>query len=410
MVTAEGGVRSRSHLAGLDGVRGLAILLVLAIHFLGMRTPQGRGQYLLVKAAGYGMLGVDLFFVLSGFLITGLLLDGRTEPRPLRNFYARRVLRIFPLYFGVLVACFLVLPLSISFPPAFAAVRTHQVWLWTFTSNLFTAIHGSWTSLNYLSHFWSLAIEEHYYLLWPLVVLAVQPRTLERISIGVVAGALLLRIGLALGGMSELSISVLTPCRIDTLSAGGLLALWARRPSGLAPLVERSGRAALGLGALVLLLSLWCSVIALGLPVLHQIRNSLYALLFAALLLVSLGPRSSPVARAFQSPVLGFFGKYSYGLYVYSGIWTWIFLEKDLDGRLDALLGNHALTIAVHGALGVTLSLLIAVASYQLYERHFLALKRYFGGTADRPGGAQAVHGEPVAAPAGLTPGTEPPR
>ena len=317
MVTAEGGVRSRSHLAGLDGVRGLAILLVLAIHFLGMRTPQGRGQYLLVKAAGYGMLGVDLFFVLSGFLITGLLLDGRTEPRPLRNFYARRVLRIFPLYFGVLVACYLVLPLVLSLPPAFAAVRTHQAWLWTFTSNLFTAIHGSWTSLNYLSHFWSLAIEEHYYLLWPLVVLAVQPRTLERISIGVVAGALLL---------------------------------------------------------------------------------------------VSLGPPSSPVARAFRSPVLGFFGKYSYGLYVYSGIWTWIFLEKDLDGRLDALLGNHALTIAVHGALGVTLSLLIAVASYQLYERHFLALKRYFGGTADRPRGAQAVHGEPVAAPAGLTPGREPPR
>jgi peptidoglycan/LPS O-acetylase OafA/YrhL len=386
--------------------------MVLAIHFLGMRTAHSLGQRLVVKAAGFGMLGVDLFFVLSGFLITGLLLESKGEPRPLRNFYARRVLRIFPLYFGVLVVCFLLLPLVIRLPPAFEAVRTHQAWLWTFTSNVFVAATGSWASLSYLTHFWSLAIEEHYYLLWPLVALTFPARTLERICIGVMVGALVLRTSLALGGMSELSISVLTPCRIDALATGGLLALWARRPAGLSPLVRRSERATLGLGAALLLLSIWCTTAAVGLPVLHQVRNSAYALFFGALMLLSLGPRSHPVARLFQSPVLGFFGKYSYGLYVYSGILTWVFLEKDLDGRLDVLLGNHALTMTAHTALGAVLSTALAMASYQLYEKHFLTLKRYFRDPRNRPPGPFPVEGGAAPAPASLpiTPGREPPR
>jgi peptidoglycan/LPS O-acetylase OafA/YrhL len=412
VVSADGRVRLRGHLPGLDGVRGLAILMVLAIHFLGMRTPHSLGQHLVVKAAGFGMLGVDLFFVLSGFLITGLLLEAKGEPHPFRNFYSRRVLRIFPLYYGVLIVCFVLLPLVATLPPSFAAVRAHQGWLWTFTSNFFIAATSSWPSLSYLSHFWSLAIEEQYYVLWPLVVLTFRARSLERICAGVLVGALALRTTLALGGMSELSISVLTPCRMDTLCTGGLLALWARRPAGLTPLVERSGGAAVGLGATILLLSTWCAATRLGLPVLHQVRNSTYALFFGALLLLSLGPASHPVGWFFQTPVLRFFGKYSYGLYVYSGILTWVFLEKDLDGRLDVLLGNHALTMAAHAALGVALSTALAMASYQLYEKHFLTLKRYFRDPRDRPPGPFPVEGGAAPARAGLpiTPGREPPR
>src|SRR6266852_636897 len=96
-------VRITGHLPGLDGVRGLAILMVMAIHFVGDATARTFGQRLGVKAAGYGLLGVDLFFVLSGFLITGLLLDAKSRPHYFRNFYARRTLRIFPLYYAVLV-------------------------------------------------------------------------------------------------------------------------------------------------------------------------------------------------------------------------------------------------------------------------------------------------------------------
>jgi peptidoglycan/LPS O-acetylase OafA/YrhL len=386
--------------------------MVMVLHFVGLRTPYTLGQRVVVKAAGYGVLGVDLFFVLSGFLITGLLLDSKGEPRAYRNFYARRILRIFPLYYGVLVVCFLLLPLVIRLPPWFEGVRDHQVWLWTFTSNVFIALHGSWAALSYLSHFWSLAIEEHYYLLWPWIVWSVRPRTLERICVGVLVGALALRIALALGGMSELSISVLTPCRIDTLCVGGLLAVLARRPAGPGVLVERSGTALVWLGAALLLHSAWCALTRLGLPILHQVRSSLFAMFFGALLLFSLGPRSHPVSRALQGPVLRFFGKYSYGLYVYSGILTWIFLKGALDPWLDSRLGNHSLTLAAHSVLGVGLSTAISVVSYQLFEKPCLELKRYFRAQRPCPQGAhpmgEMVLSEPARLP--VTPGRKPPR
>src|SRR5215470_18051066 len=108
---AEGNrIRIAGHLPGLDGVRGLAILMVMAVHFVGDATPHNFGERLAVKLGSYGVLGVDLFFVLSGFLITGLLLDSKGDPHYFRNFYARRTLRIFPLYYTVLALLFLALP------------------------------------------------------------------------------------------------------------------------------------------------------------------------------------------------------------------------------------------------------------------------------------------------------------
>src|SRR5690242_3161095 len=141
----------------------------MAIHFLGDATPRSALQRLLVKASSYGVLGVDLFFVLSGFLITGLLLDAKGKPHYFRNFYARRTVRIFPLYYLVLFLLLVVLPAVIAVPPALAHARREQAWLWTYTSNFYIASKASW-ALGYVSHFWSLAIEEHFYLLWPLVV------------------------------------------------------------------------------------------------------------------------------------------------------------------------------------------------------------------------------------------------
>jgi peptidoglycan/LPS O-acetylase OafA/YrhL len=359
-------------------VRGLAILLVMAAHFVGDATPYTLGQRLLVKGASFGILGVDLFFVLSGFLITGLLLESKGQPRYFRNFYARRALRIFPLYYLVLALLFLVLPFVVTPSPLLEQARRHQAWLWTYTTNFYIAGTASWASLTYVTHFWSLAIEEQFYLLWPLVVLSLSRPALERVCVGVIVGGLLLRTGLALAGVSEVSISVLTPCRFDTLCVGGLLASLVRREGGAARLVGGSGRAALALGGVILAVSLWCATAKLGLPLLHQVRNTLYALFFGALTMVSLKPASNAVARLFQGRVLRFFGKYSYGLYVYHGVLTWYFLEVGEEGRLDALLKHHALAIAARAALGVALSVAVAVLSYQLFEKRFLALKRWF--------------------------------
>jgi peptidoglycan/LPS O-acetylase OafA/YrhL len=388
------------HLAGLDGVRGLAILLVMAVHFVGDAPASTAAQRLLVKAAGYGVLGVDLFFVLSGFLITGLLLDAKGDRHYFRNFYARRTLRIFPLYYGVLAALFLVLPLVVTPSALFEVARSGQVWLWTYTANIRIALTGSWSALTYMSHFWSLAIEEHFYLLWPLAVFLLPRPALERLCLGVLVGALLLRIGLVLHGVNEISVSVLTPCRLDTLVAGGLLASLIRHERLGPRLLEVSGRAALLLGAGVVALSAYCAIARVGLPVLHQVRSSGYALFFGALTLVALKPPTHLVARLFQTRFLGYFGQYSYGLYVYHGLIAWLLVDLDAYAWLELRSGSHVAAIAARGAAGFVASLAIAVCSYHLFEVRFLALKRHFQlppAPADQP--ALAAQEGPSTAP-----------
>jgi peptidoglycan/LPS O-acetylase OafA/YrhL len=375
---ATGGTRLSGHIAGLDGVRGLAVLLVMALHFVGDSTAHTVGQRVVTKAATFGLVGVDLFFVLSGFLITGLLVESKGRPHYFRNFYARRTLRIFPLYYFVLACLFLVLPRLMTPSPELEVARSHQAWLWTYTSNFYLAATSSWASLPYVAHFWSLAIEEHFYLVWPLVVFSFSRPTLERICLGVLVFGLVLRIALGLAGMSELSISVLTPARVDTLCVGALLAIRVRRPGELERLVGKSGRATLFLLGAVLGVLAFGAVTQLALPVVHQIRNSLYGLLFGALTLVALKRPSNLVARAFQGPVLRFFGKYSYGLYVYHGIFHGYLAEGRVEDRLDQLLGSHALAMVARAVIGLGVSLVIALASYHLLEKHFLALKRYF--------------------------------
>jgi peptidoglycan/LPS O-acetylase OafA/YrhL len=372
-------VRLSGHLPGLDGVRGVAIVMVMLVHFVGDAAAQTTLQRLVVKAASYGSLGVDLFFILSGFLITNLLYETKGAKHYFRDFYARRTLRIFPLYYFTLAMLFLFLPAIVTPTPLLERSRQQQIWLWTYTANFYIAAKSSWGALTYVNHFWSLAIEEHFYLVWPLVVFSFRREVLERICLAVIAVGLVLRIALSLAGVSELSISVLTPCRVDTLIVGALLALMARREPGAATeLVRRAGRAAVVLGAVVFAISAWCATTELFLPVLHQVRNTLYALFFGAVTLLSLRPASDWFARVLQGSMLRFFGKYSYGLYVYHGLLTWYFAETRFGARLDALLGNHWLAMIGRAAIGFAVSTVVAVISFHLFEKRFLALKGFF--------------------------------
>ena len=139
----------------LDGLRGVAILMVMVMvfHFFsGVRAVSltERGAVAIVLN---GWVGVDLFFVLSGFLITGILIDSKTHPHSLRNFYARRVLRIFPLYYAFLALVYLALPLlsPMITPRSVAALRADQAWIWSYSVNILAAIRGSWQARDIFS-------------------------------------------------------------------------------------------------------------------------------------------------------------------------------------------------------------------------------------------------------------------
>ena len=168
----------------LDGLRGIAIAAVMVFHFTLygpysnalMRGLPAIGPALHLAMAGWG--GVDLFFVLSGYLITAILLRTKAAPGYFRRFYARRVLRIFPLYYLFLAVG---IALSSRLPPAWSAEGSWQLWLWTYLTN-FKIGSAGWSSVpRAYEHFWSLAVEEQFYLLWPLLVFKLDERRLARL-------------------------------------------------------------------------------------------------------------------------------------------------------------------------------------------------------------------------------------
>lgn len=217
----------------LEGLRGIAILLVTIHHF----WPEADGIYESLKSfAHFGWIGVDLFFVISGFLIGGILLDTKGNDHYFKNFYARRILRIFPLYYAVVISLFIVIPFSQSmihglsyWETEFIKEAGNPLWYLTFTGNIRESITGVEPSFL-LAPLWSLSIEEQFYLLTPLLIHSTSHKQLRLILFLFICVSPIFRYAMFEFFPSNERIQYLaTISRFDNLSAGLLLALFVRK-------------------------------------------------------------------------------------------------------------------------------------------------------------------------------------
>ena len=221
-----------------DGIRGFAILLVTAYRFnLGpVDADYGRLGRVLFKAFSVGNLGVDLFFVLSGFLITGILFDAKGSRHYFRDFYIRRALRIYPLYYGVLFVALVALPLLLGaryqlFPEA----RADQASLWLYVANFLMGFRNEWC-LGSFRHFWSLCVEEHFYLIWPLIIFFCTRRQALAASLLTIALAIVGRVVWLMLGGPKVAVEAFTCFQCDGLALGSFLALVARGRAEFGPI------------------------------------------------------------------------------------------------------------------------------------------------------------------------------
>lgn len=371
------------HIPQLDGVRGLAILIVTLYRFskeIPTDSWLGKALHLLFS---FGDRGVDLFFVLSGFLITGILIESKGQPHFFRNFLARRSLRIFPLYFGslalLLVALQWIAPGNELFKPA----HDQQFYLWAYLTNVQMSIQGEWC-FGYLDHFWSLAVEEHFYLFWPILLFVLSGAMALRTAMVLASLSAFGRIVFAMISENGVAPDVLTIFRCDALLIGAMLAIQIRTDRGLAPYRGSS----LVVLVVSLLIGTACAVLDKRV---FTISHTLWPMIWASVLIWLLtSDVSSYLARLFGNSLLRKFGKYSYAMYVFQSPLIPITASIVSVGALTSATGSVIAGNLVYMFAMFCLTYGAALLSWHLFERHFMYLKRYFPTHAPR-GSANAL-------------------
>jgi peptidoglycan/LPS O-acetylase OafA/YrhL len=304
----------------LDGLRAIAVGGVMTWHFWPNSTL---GHWLPLP------MGVQLFFALSGFLITGILLRGEPTAAFVTNFYLRRALRLSPLYFAVLAVLLAVSP------------ELREAWAWfTFYGVNFWVVEHGWGTA---SHFWSLAVEEQFYLVWPALVLLLPRHRLKQVCIALIIFAPVFRLAMLARWHSYFAAAVLLPSSVDLLACGALLAL-----NGATRL--NRWRSVAMAGSLLAAIGCWST----GDDVLRALAMN--TLLLPALY-IAIGAAAAGIWRTLEHPVLVYLGQISYGLYVLH----WVIAQP-----LEPVIGGAACAVITIG---------LAALSWHFFERPILGLR-----------------------------------
>lgn len=354
------------HYPALDGLRGVAILLVVFLH-----------NFRFMNYFFFGWLGVDLFFVLSGFLITDLLLKALDKPHFLRNFYMRRVLRIFPLFYLSLIIFLLILPNIRSLHLDAGYYTKNQGWLWAYLQNwlfIFKEPYGD----QILLHTWSLAVEEQFYLFWPLIILLLRkPGRLLIFALLILLLTGVARYVVWSCKVEDLAYSSLyTFTRIDGLCIGAMVALLLR--------IDRNFLKKYTIVIVLLMAAVNFGFYFLNnregftLPYLAFVGYTTFAVLFGLLVYEAVNGDSKIIRFILDNRPLKFFGKISYGLYVYHWPVYILFFDYLKNLVIEKNLVSFRIAEMISAVAVTLIAILVSVASYHYFEKPFLKLKKRF--------------------------------
>ena len=366
------------HIPSLDGVRGLSLLLVIGFHLqlFGMLAALPLQLQLI---ASISWVSVDMFFVLSGFLITSILLRTRESPHYFKNFYVRRILRILPLYYLALFIIFVICPnFSIGSTSDFSKIYDNKFWFLFYIQNIYIATRHEFFAFG-INDLWTLAIEEQFYIVWPLFIYFIQKKWLKATAITIITMVLLMRIVLVCNDVNWSFNYYFTLCRIDSICFGALGAI-----------LLHENYTKQQLTTIVRILTI-ISITGLGIIFYKQegflisqnytssIGFTFIDALFFVLIIKLASGKMSILKKMFEFPFLRFIGKISYCMYIihnpliqFSKLYI-IPITKTNDFFYRSLTGNIVFVI-IYLCIIISISLI----SWHLFEKWFLKLKRYF--------------------------------
>ncbi len=359
--------KTNTHILSLDGIRGAGMITVMLYHF-----------FTVPYAAWFSM---DSFFVLSGFLITGILLDTKAQKHYFKNYIARRMLRILPLYYGVLIIAFIIVPLFVSKSnlSPYSVYYQNQAYFWVYLQNWILLLKEpqlKGTSRIFL-HLWSLAVEEQFYIVWPLLVLIFNVKNLVKVIVALILFSISLKCYYFFSGYTWHYTYFNTFCRLDSLCIGALLAV-AVRNNSIVPTLNKIAPYFFKILLIVLLLAI--AVVRPKMPnnqFLEPVGTTLFAIFFAAMMLYCLSVhKNNLVKRILELKVLRFFGKYSYSMYIFHVPVLallrpnlFVFLHKHMPSNFAYVIDNIICFVLV---------ILVSQITWFLIEKPALKLKRFF--------------------------------